>query len=240
MVMSAIGAKKDFMANLDELKKQAGYKAAELIRNGQKVGLGTGSTATHLVNRLAERIRTEGLQVQAVSTSWSTTLQCRQLGIPLLDMGEVSHLDIVIDGADEIDSSRNLIKGRGAAHLLEKIVASMADTYVVVADESKKVSQLGEKFAVPLEVLPAAIGLVTARVEALGGKVAVRIGAPGKDGPVISDSGNLIVDAKFPTIPDAASLARQLEAIPGMLGHGLFVGLVHKVILATANGLVEF
>lgn len=228
------------MANLDELKKQAGYRAAELIQNGQKVGLGTGSTATHLVNRLAERIRTEGLQIQAVSTSWSTTLQCRKLGIPLLDMGEASHLDIAIDGADEIDPARNLIKGRGAAHLLEKIVAAMADYYVVVADESKKVAQLGEKFAVPLEVLPSAIGLVTARVEALGGKVVVRMGAPGKDGPVISDSGNLIVDAKFPGIADCATLARNLESIPGLLGHGLFVGMTHKVILATANGLVEF
>lgn len=228
------------MANLDELKKQAGYKAAELIRNGQKVGLGTGSTATHLVNRLAERIRTEGLQVQAVSTSWSTTLQCRQLGIPLLDMGEASHLDIAIDGADEIDPSRNLIKGRGAAHLLEKIVAAMADTYVIVADESKKVEKLGEKFAVPLEVLPSAIGLVTAKVEALGAKVVVRMGAPGKDGPVISDSGNLIVDAKFPGIADPAGLARKLETIPGILGHGLFIGMANKVILATANGLSEF
>ncbi len=228
------------MATLDELKKQAGYKAAELIRNGQKVGLGTGSTATHLVNRLAERIRTEGLQIQAVSTSWSTTLQCRQLGIPMLDMGEASHLDIAIDGADEIDPSRNLIKGRGAAHLLEKIVAAMADTYVIVADESKKVEKLGEKFAVPLEVLPSAIGLVTAKVEALGAKVVVRMGAPGKDGPVISDSGNLIVDAKFPGIADPAGLARKLEAIPGVLGHGLFIGMANKVILATANGLAEF
>jgi len=228
------------MATLDELKKQAGYRAAELVKNGQKVGLGTGSTATHLVNRLAERIQKEGLQIQAVSTSWSTTLQCRKLGIPLLDMGETSHLDIVIDGADEIDPARNLIKGRGAAHLLEKIVAAMADTYVIVADESKKVDTLGAKFAVPLEILPSAIGLVTAKVEALGAVVTVRLGAPGKDGPVISDSGNLIVDAKFPGIQNCQALAQKLEAIPGLLGHGLFVGMANHVILATASGLVEF
>lgn len=228
------------MNNLDELKKQAGYKAAELVRDGQLVGLGTGSTATHLVNRLAERIHSEGLHIQAVSTSWSTTLQCRKLGIPLLDLGEVNHLDIAIDGADEIDSSRNLIKGRGAAHLLEKIVASMADIYVIVADETKRVNCLGEKFAVPLEVLPSAIGLVTARVEALGAKVTVRMGAPGKDGPVISDSGNLIVDAKFANIADPAQLAASLDGITGLLEHGLFVGQTSKVILATANGLVEF
>jgi ribose 5-phosphate isomerase A len=228
------------MSNSDELKKLAGYRACELIQDGQTVGLGTGSTATHLVNRLAERIHQENLHVQAVSTSWSTTLQCRRLGIPLLDLGEVSHLDIAIDGADEIDCARNLIKGRGAAHLLEKIVAAMADRYVIVADETKKVALLGEKFAVPLEVLPSAIGLVTSKVSALGGQVVVRMGAPGKDGPVISDSGNLIVDAKFLGIPNPPELARALESIPGMLGHGLFVAMATHVILATANGLVEF
>lgn len=226
--------------SMDDLKKQAGYRAAELIQAGQKVGLGTGSTATHLVNRLAERIRTEGLKIEAISTSWSTTLQCRKLGIPLLEMGEVSHLDLCIDGADEIDPSRNLIKGRGAAHLLEKIVAAMADRYIIVADSTKKVERLGEKFAVPLEVLPGAIALVTRKVEALGAAVAVRMGAPGKDGPVISDSGNLIVDAKFPLIANPAVTARQLESIPGMIGHGLFVGMAHHVILATGQGLVEF
>jgi len=228
------------MSSLDELKKQAGYRAAELVKSGQKVGLGTGSTATHLVNRLAERIHSEGLRIEAVSTSWSTTLQCRKLGIPLLDLGAVSHLDIAIDGADEIDPARNLIKGRGAAHLLEKIVAEMADLYVVVADETKRVNHLGEKFAVPLEVLPSAIGLVAARVESLGGVVVVRMGAPGKDGPVISDSGNLIVDAKFGAIHDASKLNAQLNAIPGILGHGLFVGIAKHVILATSAGLVEF
>lgn len=228
------------MNAIDELKKQAGYKAAEMVRNGQVVGLGTGSTATHLVSRLAGRILNEGLDIRAVSTSWSTTLQCRKLGIPLLDLGEVHHLDIAIDGADEIDGERNLIKGRGAAHLLEKIVAAMAHTYVVVADESKKVERLGEKFAVPLEVLPSAIGLVTHRVESLGAKVTVRLGAPGKDGPVISDSGNLIVDAKFPHIVCAADLSRELDAVPGILGHGIFAGMTHHVILATAQGLIEF
>ena len=115
------------MASMDELKKAAGIRAAEMIKDGMTVGLGTGSTAAHMVNRLAERIKTEGLHVTGVSTSWSTTLQCRSLGIPLKEMGEVAHLDMVIDGADEIDDQRNLIKGRGAAHLLEKIVASMTD-----------------------------------------------------------------------------------------------------------------
>ena len=207
------------MASMDELKKAAGVRAADMIKDGMIVGLGTGSTAAHMVNRLAERIKTEGIHVTGVSTSWSTTLQCRSLGIPLKEMGEVSHLDMVIDGADEIDPNRNLIKGRGAAHLLEKIVASMTDNYVIIADSGKAVQQLGTKFAV----------------------VKVRMGAPGKDGPVISDSGNLIADAKFAPIADPDKLARDLEHIVGIVGHGLFINMATKVILADeAKGLIEF
>ena len=229
------------MASMDELKKAAGVRAADMIKDGMTVGLGTGSTAAHMVNRLAERIKTEGLHVVGVSTSWSTTLQCRSLGIPLKDMGEVSHPDMAIAGADEIDDQRNLIKGRGAAHLLEKIVASMTDNYVIIADSGKKVNKLGEKFAVPLEIIPGAIAVVTERVKKLGGDLKVRMGAPGKDGPVISDSGNLIADAKFGIIEDADKLARDLEHIVGIVGHGLFVGMATKVILADAEkGLVEF
>ena len=235
--MGDIGAN---MNTMNELKQAAGVRAANMIQNGMTVGLGTGSTATYMVDHLAKRIREEGIKIKAVSTSWSTTLQCRQWGIPLMEMGEVSHLDIVIDGADEIDPSRNLIKGRGAAHLLEKIVASMADTYIIIADSSKKVNQLGEKFAVPLEILPSAIALVSSSVKALGATVIVRMGAPGKDGPVISDSGNLIADANFGLIKDPAKLARDLEHIPGLIGHGLFIGMADKVILASENGLEEF
>lgn len=229
------------MATMDDLKKAAGIRAADMIKDGMTVGLGTGSTAAHMVNRLAERIKNEGLHVVGVSTSWSTTLQCRSLSIPLKEMGEVSHLDMVIDGADEIDDNKNLIKGRGAAHLLEKIVASMTDNYVIIADSGKKVNKLGEKFAVPLEIIPGAIAVVTERVKKLGGDLKVRMGAPGKDGPVISDSGNLIADAKFGIIENPDKLARDLEHIVGIVGHGLFVGIVTKVILADANkGLIEF
>ena len=170
------------MATMDELKKAAGVRAADMIKDGMTVGLGTGSTAAHMVNRLAERIKTEGLNVVGVSTSWSTTLQCRSLGIPL-----------------------------------------------------KKVSKLGEKFAVPLEIIPGAIAVVTERVKKLGGDLKVRMGAPGKDGPVISDSGNLIADAKFGIIENPDKLARDLEHIVGIVGHGLFVGMVTKVILADAE-----
>ena len=209
------------MASMDELKKAAGVRAADMIKDGMIVGLGTGSTAAHMVNRLAERIKTEGIHVTGVSTSWSTTLQCRSLGIPLKEMGEVSHLDMVIDGADEIDPNRN--------------------NYVIIADSGKAVQQLGTKFAVPLEIIPGAIAVVTERVKKLGGEVKVRMGAPGKDGPVISDSGNLIADAKFAPIADPDKLARDLEHIVGIVGHGLFINMATKVILADeAKGLIEF
>lgn len=228
------------MADLNELKKAAGVRAANEIKDGMTVGLGTGSTAAYMVEHLAKRIKEEGIKVIGVSTSWSTTLQCRKLGIPLKEMGEVDHLDLAIDGADEIDSSKNLIKGRGAAHLLEKIVASMADRYIIIADSGKKVKQLGEKFAVPLEIIPGAIGVVTAKVAKLGGTVVVRMGAPGKDGPVISDSGNLIADAKFGPIADAPALAAKLDGISGIVDHGLFIGMCDQVILAAEDGLEEF
>ncbi len=228
------------MADLNALKKAAGIRAANLIESGMSVGLGTGSTAAYMVERLAERIREEGIRVKAVSTSWSTTLQCRRLEIPLVGLEEAEHLDMAIDGADEIDPCKNLIKGRGAAHLLEKIVASMADNYIIIADSGKKVRQLGEKFAVPLEILPSAIGAVSRQVERLGAKVQVRLGAPGKDGPVISDSGNLIADAKFGLIDDPEKLDFELNRIPGLLGHGLFIGMAKRVILAAENGLEEF
>lgn len=228
------------MADLNELKKAAGIRAANMIESGMAVGLGTGSTAAFMVERLGERVRTENLRITAVSTSWSTTLQCRKLNIPLIELGEAAHLDIAIDGADEIDPQKNLIKGRGAAHLLEKIVASMADTYIIIADSGKKVHTLGEKFAVPLEILPGAIGSVTQKVRKLGAELAVRMGTPGKDGPVISDSGNLIADAKFGPIADPEKLDFELNGIPGLLGHGLFIGMADKAILAAPEGLEEY
>lgn len=228
------------MADMNELKKQAGIQAAEMVQDGMIVGLGTGSTAAYMIEHLALRMAREWIKFVGVSSSWSTTLQCRRLGIPLVDLGSVRKLDLVIDGADEIDPARNLIKGRGAAHLLEKVTAALTDQFIVIADSSKKVKQLGEKFPVPLEVLPSAYGLVCVRVEKLGGQVTVRQGSPGKDGPVISDSGNLICDAKFPVIPDAGLLSNELDSIPGLVGHGLFVGMAKQVILATPTGIESF
>ncbi|GHV11229.1 ribose-5-phosphate isomerase A [Fibrobacterales bacterium] len=222
---------------MQNFKKQAGVAAADLVQNGMGVGLGTGSTVFFALERLAERTKNEGLKFFGVSTSFSTTLICRNFGIELKDSSAVRHLDIAIDGTDEIDPNLNLIKGRGAAHLLEKIVASLADKFIVVADTSKQVKNLGEKVAVPLEILPAALGLAANKVEKAGGEFEVRIAGTCKDGPVISDSGNIIADAKFGIIKDPKTLSHLLDEIPGIVGHGLFVGLAKEAFIAGANGV---
>jgi ribose 5-phosphate isomerase A len=219
------------------MKKLAGAAAAALVQNGMGVGLGTGSTVFFTLERLAERQKTEGLKFFGVSTSFSTTLLCRKMGIELKDSGSVSHLDLAIDGADEIDKNLNLIKGRGAAHLLEKIVASLADKFVIVADSSKQVQNLGEKFPLPLEILPAALGLVESRIKSLGGSLEIRMAGACKDGPTISDSGNIIADAKFGLIKNPAALCKELDSIPGLAGHGLFANLAKEAFIAGEAGV---
>jgi ribose 5-phosphate isomerase A len=220
------------------MKKFAGIAAANLVQNGMGVGLGTGSTVFFTLEKLAERQKTEGLKFFGVSTSFSTTLLCRKMGIELKDSGSVSHLDLAIDGADEIDKNLNLIKGRGAAHLLEKIVASLADKFVIVADSGKQVQNLGEKFPLPLEILPAALGLVESRIKSLGGSLEIRMAGVCKDGPTISDSGNIIADAKFGLIKNPDLLCKELDSIPGLAGHGLFANLAKEAFIA-GEDLVE-
>ncbi|MDR3002013.1 MAG: ribose-5-phosphate isomerase RpiA [Fibromonadaceae bacterium] len=218
-------------------KQQAGIAAANLVQSGMGVGLGTGSTVFFALERLAERQKTENLKFFGVSTSFSTTLLCRKMGIELKDCSSISHLDLAIDGADEIDPNLNLIKGRGAAHLLEKIVASLASKLVIVADSAKKVKNLGEKFPVPLEIMPAALGLTEARIKSLGGTLEIRMAGASKDGPVISDSGNIIADAKLGLIKDPVALCKELDYIPGLAGHGLFIGLAKEAFIAGEAGV---
>jgi ribose 5-phosphate isomerase A len=217
---------------MNNLKQQAGISAANLVQNGMGVGLGTGSTVFFALEKLAKRQKTEDLKFFGVSTSFSTTLLCREMGIELKDSGSVSHLDIAIDGADEIDPSLNLIKGRGAAHLLEKIVAKLTDRFIIVADSAKKVKNLGEKFPIPLEILPAALGLVETEIKKLGGVLEIRLAGACKDGPTISDSGNIIADAKLGLIKDPEILCKELDSIPGLVGHGLFAGLAKEAFIA--------
>ncbi|HET7123325.1 MAG TPA: ribose-5-phosphate isomerase RpiA [Bradyrhizobium sp.] len=225
--------------NMDGLKRQAAARALEHVRDGMKLGLGTGSTAKHFVELLGMRVRA-GLNVVGVPTSEATRADAVRCGIPLTTLDDVDRLDLTVDGADEIDPALNLIKGGGGALLREKIVAAASDRMIVIADDSKWVEVLG-RFPLPVEVVP--FGLAATR-RAIGeafaqsgvsGQMVVR---KGKDGHVfVTDGGHWIVDAHIGRIADATRLAGSLALIPGVVEHGLFVGLASTAILAGPEGI---
>jgi ribose 5-phosphate isomerase A len=210
---------------LETAKRAAGYRAAEMIEDGMVVGLGTGSTVYFTIERLSERVR-DGLRITGIPTSFQTLLRARAAKIPLTTLDENPVVDIAVDGADEVDPKLRLIKGRGAAHLREKCVAGAAKRFIIVVDEQKLVKKLGAA-SVPVEVLPFAIMPVLAQLRRLGCEPVIRDGVK-KDGPVITDNGNFIVDCKFPAIAHPERLEAALAAIPGIIGSGLFCGFVEK------------
>ncbi|WP_369724699.1 ribose-5-phosphate isomerase RpiA [Bradyrhizobium sp. LLZ17] len=237
--------------DMDQLKRQAAARALEDVRDGMQLGLGTGSTAKHFVELLGERVRT-GLKVIGVPTSEATRLDAMRCGVPLTTLDEIDHLDITIDGADEIDPELNLIKGGGGALLREKIVAAASDRMIVIADESKWVPTLG-RFPLPIEVIPFGLEATRRAIEkafaqcGVSGQMAVRKakdrvkdGAKGadEDGHVfVTDGGHWIVDAQLGRIADPAHLATALSAIPGVVEHGLFIGLASSAVLAGGEGI---
>lgn len=205
-------------------KRAAGCKAAEMVTDGMVVGLGTGSTVYYMIERLGERVK-GGLKVSGIPTSHQTAMRAREAGIPLTTLDDNPLIDIAIDGADEVDPALRLIKGRGAAHLREKCVADAALQFVVVVDEEKMVKKLAT--AVPVEVLPFAITPVIARLTSLGCRPVIR-DAVKKDGPVITDNGNFIVDCTFPEIRNPEHLEAAIAAIPGVVESGLFCSYTKK------------
>lgn len=212
----------------DAAKQQAGRRAAEYVEDGMRVGLGTGSTVHFTILALGERKP----DITCAATSERTHDLAKSLGLAVLPPDEIGSLDIAIDGADEVDRDLNLIKGGGGAHLREKIVAAMADRFIVVVDESKLVDRLGA-FGLPLEVLPFAPAVVAARVRALGAATITT-----RDG--LSDNGNVLMDADFGAIADPAGLSRDLASIPGLLEHGIFPAqMVERVVVAGADGTRE-
>ncbi len=224
---------------MEALKRQAAARALEHVRDGMKLGLGTGSTARHFVDLLGEKVRA-GMKVIGVPTSEATRAQAAQCGIALTTLDEVDRLDITIDGADEVDPALDLIKGGGGALLREKIVAAASDRMIVIADETKWVDALG-RFPLPVEVIPFGLGATRRAIEnafaqcGVSGQMGVR---KGKDGHVfVTDGGHWIVDAHLGRITDAPRLARLLNVIPGVVEHGLFIGLASTVILAGAQGI---
>jgi ribose 5-phosphate isomerase A len=204
-----------------------------------KLGLGTGSTAKHFVELLGERVRA-GLSVIGVPTSEATRADAVRCGIPLTTLDDIDRLDLTVDGADEIDPSLNLIKGGGGALLREKIVASASDRMIVIADDSKWVEVLG-RFPLPVEVIPfglaatqRAIGRACAE-SGVSGHMAVRKGGDGH--AFVTDGGHWIIDAYLGQIPDAPRLAGLLNSIPGVVEHGLFIGLAGIAVLASSQGI---
>ncbi len=226
-------------ANIDGLKRQAAAQALEHVRDGMKLGLGTGSTAKHFVELLGERVRA-GLRVIAVPTSEATRADAERCGIALTTLDDVDRLDLTVDGADEIDPSLNLIKGGGGALLREKIVAAASDRMIVIADDSKWVDVLG-RFPLPVEVIPfglAATQRAIGKAFAESGNTGQMVLRKGKDGHVfVTDGGHWIVDAHLGRISDAPRLAGLLTAIPGVVEHGLFIGLASTAMLASLQGI---
>lgn len=217
-----------------ELKKQVGYEAAKLVKDGDIVGLGTGSTTLHFIERLGERVKTEELDIMGVPTSYQSFFLARDLGIKITTLEE-NDVDIAVDGADEVDPDLNLIKGGGAAHTLEKIVDSSAARFVVVVDESKLVEKLG-KMPIPLEVMPAAYRVVSNRLRDMGGVPSIRM-AERKDGPVITDNNNFLLEVAFNEISDPKFLEKELNSIPGVIENGIFSGYVDEVLVGTQEGV---
>lgn len=210
----------------DRQKAAAGRRAAELVRPGMRVGLGTGSTVHHTIVALGEA----GLDITCTATSRRSEDLGRSVGLRLVAPDEIGALDLAIDGADEVAASFDLTKGGGGAHTREKVVAEMAARFVVVVDEHKLVDRLGA-FGTPLELLDFAPEVTMGRVRALGAtEVSLR--------PERSDNGNLLADARFGSIEDPAALAAQLAAVPGIVEHGIFLAaLVERVVVAGAGGV---
>jgi ribose 5-phosphate isomerase A len=222
------------MANEEE-KEAAGRAAATLVRDGDVVGLGTGSTAYFAIIALGERVK-EGLKIVGIPTSSQTADLARAVGIPLTTLDEHPEIDITIDGADEVDPKLNLIKGGGGALLREKVVASASRKMVVVADSSKIVSTLG-KFPLPVEVIAFARTVVEKKITALGASVKLRIMRDGST--YITDNGNEILDCSFGKIEDPPSLARELGDIPGIVEHGLFIALASVGFVGRGDSVEE-
>ena len=222
------------MAN-DQEKEAAARASLQYVKDGQVVGLGTGSTAAYFIKLLGEKVKS-GLHIKGIPTSVRSRDLAQSLDIPLTTLDECQEIDVTVDGADEVDPQLRLIKGGGGALLREKIVASATRTMVVVADASKQVQTLG-KFPLPVEVIKFAQVLVAKRIAALGAQVELRLN-PDKT-PYMTDENNHILDCRFGVIQDADRLARQLSQMPGVVEHGLFIGMAKVALFARGNEIVE-
>lgn len=219
----------------DAAKKAAAEAACAYVREDTIVGLGTGSTADFAVKHLGERVK-QGLRIRGVPTSIKTEKLAREVGIPLVDLNDVTEIDVTIDGADEVDPQLDLIKGLGGALLREKIVASLTKRQIIVVDPSKMVQKLGTKSSLPVEVLPFGYKVVERRLISQGYHPTLRV----KEGkPVVTDNGNLVLDCRFADeggIADARALEAKLNTTPGVVDNGLFLGMTWRVVIGNEEG----
>lgn len=218
-------------------KQLVAVEAAKLVEDGMRVGLGTGSTANYFIEELARRHAEDGLRVTVAASSVVSTIKAQSLGLPLLALEHLSHLDLYVDGADEVTPDLTLLKGRGYDLVREKLLARAADRFVVLVDGSKLVTRIGEKFPIPVEVMPFAWQMVKRSLLNLGGHGDLRQNAA-KDGLAITSHGSLVLDMVFDAVLDSAALDAALNSTPGVVEHGIFRGLASSVLVA-ADGKVE-
>lgn len=227
------------MSKTDELKKAAGVKAVDFVHAGMLVGLGTGSTAEFAIEELSRRVRDGRLsEISCVPSSERTKSFAEAMGLDLVELNSARMIDITVDGADEIDSDFNLIKGGGGALLREKVLAQNSKRNIIVADESKLSRRLGECFPVPVEVLQFAFEAERGYLESLGGEVRLRLACDGS--PFLTDQGNLIVDWSFGEMADPSFFADRLSARAGIVEHGLFIGTASDIIVAYSQEVKHF
>ncbi len=216
-------------------KQLVAHHAARQIQDGMLVGLGTGSTANYFIEELARRRLEEGLRVTVVASSIVSTIKAQELGLPVVAMEHLSRIDLYVDGADEVTPDLTLLKGRGADLVREKLLARAADRFVVLVDQSKRVNRIGEKFAIPIEVIPFAWQLAKRSLESIGGHGDLRRNG---DGLAVTSHGSLVLDMAFDDGMPAEALNQALNATPGVVEHGIFCGLASEVLIAV-NGTVE-
>ncbi len=218
------------------MKKMVAAEAAARVESGMILGLGSGSTAALMIEEVGRRWRAgEITGIVGVPTSFQAAALAQEYGIPQITLNEIDQIDLAIDGADEVDPQRNLIKGGGACHTREKLVASRARRFVVVVDETKLTDVLGSTFALPVEVVPEAYRQVIEALSGFGADPELRM-AVRKAGPVVTDQGNLVIDARFAAIEDPAELEARINNIPGVLENGLFVGMADEVLVGEIHG----
>jgi ribose 5-phosphate isomerase A len=220
-------------------KELVARHAAQQVKDGMIVGLGTGSTANYFIDELARRRSEEGLQVTAVASSVVSTIKAQELGLPLMALEHLTRLDLYVDGADEVAPDMTLLKGRGYDLVREKLLARASDTFIVLVDRTKQVGRIGEHFPVPVEVMPFAWQLVKKRLEALGGHGDLRRNAA-KDGLVVTSYGSLVLDMVFDPAFDSQALDAALNGTPGVIEHGIFRGLASAVFIAAEGQIQEY